>query len=691
MRKEWVLENTYLKLAIGVRGKFIEAELQDNKSGRILAQGPYLYRLEREVEEGRLTTDSLLFQEAEVNRTDKKAEVLQIKGRAGELEITHQFLLSPDKPFLKESFTLYNRGSSSIKITNLRFGFTRPLTDAIGVVVPELEEDRFVAVPYRRDTFGQKGEYQDYSISDIMNKRGQYRVVGQEKAVFPAEYFGAEGWVWIFKGRSLLFFNYSQEHMEFSLIGIDKADDGIRLIFGGCGKWHQDPECFEEISAGEKILCGQNRYQLLNGGFKEGYYTFRHFMNEKGHFVPKGFNPPVHWNELYDNRYWQLTSGRDTPEARKIYYRLEDMEEEAAKAKELGCESLYLDPGWDTSLASTIWDEERLGSIKSFVHLMKEKYGLDVSLHCPLAGWCDPSAYPRQADRMDADGKRLEGELCSGAKQYLDEKAKRLLKLCQAGITFLMYDGTYYTGPCFDKSHGHPIPYTREAHCRAYLELVRMVHREFPHVLVEMHDMIVGGVCLRYCPTYYLHGLSHSFDENWGFEYMWDPMEDLLSGWAVSLYYYNLAYSLPLYLHINLRMDNMHCLEFWWYASTCRHLGVGGRHSELVVWQAHKSAMQRYLRLKEFYTQGIFYGFGEDIHIHVLPEKQAAVINLFNLTGREILQQGSFSLEEIGISSDASLIIEDKRCCVKDSSFEFNRRMPPHSAAIIEIWPVKIN
>ncbi len=684
------MENIYLKLQVRAGDRCIEAEFQDKESGRILAQGPYLYRLERKVEEGRLTTDSLLFQEVEINRTDKKGEVLQIKGRVGELEITHQFSLTPDKPFLEESFTLYNGGSSSIQIANLRFGFTRSITDAVGAIDPELKEDRFVAVPYRRDTLGRNGEYQDYSICDILFKRGWYRNVSQKDSRLPAESLGAEGWIWTFKDRSLLVLNYSQEHMEFSLLGVDKRDNGVHLVFGGCGKWHQDPECLEEILPGEKISCGQNRYQLLDGGFKEGYYAFRDFMNEHGHSVPEGFNPPVHWNELYDNRLWYLILRRvDTPETRKTYYRLEDMEEEAAKAKELGCESLYLDPGWDTNFASTIWDEERLGTAESFVHLMKEKYNLDVSLHCPLAVWCDPSTYSRQADRMDANGKRLKGKLCGGAKQYLDEKAKRLLKLCEAGVAFLMFDGSAYTGPCFDKSHGHPVPYTREVHCRAYLELAQRVHKKFPQVLIEMHDMIGGGAVLRYCPTYYLHGLSHSFDENWGFEYMWDPMEDLLSGRAISLYYYNLAYSLPLYLHIDLRMDNMHCLEFWWYASTCRHLGVGGKHSSPAIWQAHKAAMQRYLKLKEFYTQGIFYGFGEDIHVHVLPKKQALVINLFNLTDQEVLRQESFSLEDIGISPHVPLIVEDARWYGKDSSFKVSRRMPPHSAAVIEIWSAK--
>ena len=63
---------------------------------------------------------------------------------------------------------------------------------------------------------------------------------------------------------------------------------------------------------------------------------------------------------------------------------------------------------------------------------------------------------------------------------------------------------------------------------------------------------------------------------------MWAPMEDLLSGRAITLYYYNLAYGLPLYIHIDLRADNQNALVFW-NASTCRHLGIGGTHKDAAV------------------------------------------------------------------------------------------------------------
>ena len=73
----------------------------------------------------------------------------------------------------------------------------------------------------------------------------------------------------------------------------------------------------------------------------------------------------------------------------------------------MGCEALYMDPGWDTSFASKIWDEARLGPYKTFTEMLQRDYGLKSSLHTPLSGWCDPSSYPAETYRVDRFGQRL--------------------------------------------------------------------------------------------------------------------------------------------------------------------------------------------------------------------------------------------------------------------------------------------
>jgi len=108
------------------------------------------------------------------------------------------------------------------------------------------------------------------------------------------------------------------------------------------------------------------------------------------------------------------------------------------------------------------------------------------------------------------------------------------------------------------------ILYTRDDHAKAYLKLAQEVHKVYPDLLIEMHDV---------------------------------------------------------------RVDNINCVEFWWYASTVRHPGIGWNDyrprfipQKKQQWEAHKKAMKEYLRLKKFYTQGIFYGLDEEVHIHTLPE-----------------------------------------------------------------------
>jgi hypothetical protein len=240
-------------------------------------------------------------------------------------------------------------------------------------------------------------------------------------------------------------------------------------------------------------------------------------------------------------------------------------------------------------------------------------------------------------------------EICLGSNQFLDEAAKRLLALCRAGVCFLMFDGTWFSGDCDDPAHGHARPYRVEDHMRACVELARRVHAKYPQVLIEMHDMLAGGAPQRMTPVYYKYGLPGSYDDNWGFELMWDPMADLKAGRARSLYDYNLGCNVPLYLHIDLRKDNANCVVLWWYASTCRHLGIGGTHRDPAVVKAQQAAMARYAQLAEFYKHGDFYGIEEAIHVHTLPGRGAAVVNVFNLSDQPRTIVGQASLASLGL------------------------------------------
>ena len=94
------------------------------------------------------------------------------------------------------------------------------------------------------------------------------------------------------------------------------------------------------LDPGETYQFGVTRLTAYSGGITEGFYTFRAEMEERGHGCPKVFDPPSHWNELYDNKLWWLpANGQDNPENRRKYYSLSNLKEEAAKARDLGCEA----------------------------------------------------------------------------------------------------------------------------------------------------------------------------------------------------------------------------------------------------------------------------------------------------------------------------------------------------------------
>ena len=61
-------------------------------------------------------------------------------------------------------------------------------------------------------------------------------------------------------------------------------------------------------------------------------------------------------------------------------YTLSLVEEEAIKARDYGCQALYLDPGWDTDFGTFLWGEDWLGPEEAFVARMRDAYGLGMLL-----------------------------------------------------------------------------------------------------------------------------------------------------------------------------------------------------------------------------------------------------------------------------------------------------------------------
>ena len=642
------LKNSHFELSLS-SGAALECRLTHLETGARLADGPYSYS----------------FGSPAFTKVQQEDGCVTLHGTTQTgLTVRHQFSLKAGDPHLEEEIEISNPTSVPLDLHNIRMGFLLPVELQGESVQGPWADHVFTAVPFRREPEGYLDEWMDFKLHKILTGQFSSRLFMGETRVTPE--FASEAWAWTDGKHGLLITKYSPGGLEFAILDRVALPGGkLALRWGGAGIHQGKPQRGAWLNPGETHKFGATRITSYSGDWQQGYYTFRTEMEKRGHGCPAKFNPPVHWNELYDNKLWWLPGDeQDDPEMRKKYYTLASMKEEAAKAKDIGCEALYMDPGWDVTFGSMLWDHDRLNSYQSFVSMLSSEYGLKSSLHTPLSGWCDSSSFPVEANRVDCFGKRrmwdkatgfLGSPLCGASRQYIDTVASRLKALAKDGAAFFMFDGTLFHEECWDPNHGHRVPARLEEHDEARSRLARMVHAEHPNVLIEMHNP---------SPIYYGHGScpegqgecnSQGFDVVWAFELMWKPMEDLTSGHSIALYYYNLAYSLPLYIHIDLRTDNRNALVFWWNASTCRHLGIGGTHPDPEVRKAQKDAMTTYRRLKPFFASGAFFGIDEQTHVHAAPDGQSAVINCFNIDDKDTDREIRFSPSLVGLKGGKDL------------------------------------
>lgn len=645
-----VLTTGRLELVVDTKAGINPCSLRDLENGQVYADGNYVWP---DNKFPKIDGERVIVEQPDGSRS------VHFRGRLGEIVVEQTFKMPANEPgAIIEQIKLTNPTDKSVATADFKCGFAKNICDN-KKWSQDADAVRFCPVPYRRET---DGKFREFPLREVAAHGMSYS--GWQEPEYPTSSWGAEGWVWTAGTTSFLIAKYNPDAMEWSLMEPVSRDGKTVVRFGGVGQWkHGHPETATNLAPGKSVTYGETRYQIVPGDWKQAFYAYRNSMAKKGCGAHKGYDPPVHWNELFDNEYFfkacPIANLKDfSQEANKKFlqefYTLDQMKAEAAKAKELGCEALYMDPGWDTGMSHHIWDVARLGSMESFVKMLKDDYGLRISLWISLGGapptFADPAACPENAQVVDKDGRRTKIP-CVSSAAFRKTKETRLLELCRQGAAFLMFDSTSFPGSCYDKTHGHSVPSTRGEHAESLLKLLEQVKSKYPRTLIEVHDFITGPSSIHYTPTYFGYARPNSFDCLWGHEFMWNSLDDLLSGRAKSLYYYNLAYDIPLYLHVSLKPDNKNALIFWWYASVCRHLGVGGKPASADVWEADKRAMKTYLSLKRFYTQGVFYGLDETVHAHTLPDLRESVINVFNLDDKRAQNQLQFRLSEIGLPS----------------------------------------
>ncbi|HME55936.1 MAG TPA: hypothetical protein VKM55_27280 [Candidatus Lokiarchaeia archaeon] len=561
------------------------------------------------------------------------------------LNIVIDWKALPDENQVEERVTITNLGDTNVQLERLDIGlsFAAPTNDWRVVALP------FVVQPNSL-------EY-DLPMERLLAGKVKSPDYRTDCPYWPSTCDGdelrSEAWLLCTQDRGLLVIKYNPCDIEFSMLA---ARDGILRIGGAGFSLYHEPQKATMLAPGTDYAFGITRYKWLEdlNPVQSAQHFFYDFLESMGHGIPDDYDPPVHWNELYDIGWYH-----SDPAKLATNYTREALLAEAEKARECHAEALYLDPGWEIFEGSTIWDEARLGPIEAFIADLYSM-GLKLSFRTVLRdykGWI-PEKWIVQHDERDlkpgsnwANAIPPFREGCLIDEGFRAEKLSRVLKPILAGAAFLMVDEHDWRGPCHEPAHGHDDPSTAAGHANAvydYCNAIRTATRETTgrDVLIETHDP-VWPWANRYCPVYFRQGFDDAaaFSENWGFEFMWNPILDLRLGKAISLYHYASACPIPLYLHINMSHDNEHCLFFWWAASTVRHLGIGGKTCNATVCQTNmvhevdteehfkrcKEAMEEYIAWKPYFVRGQFIGINEDVHLHVLAGISGGVIVAFNI------------------------------------------------------------
>jgi hypothetical protein len=563
----------------------------------------------------------------------------------------------------REVITIENIGKTSIVIEEIDTGYLISLSSKA--------EYALAAIPF---TVQQDGRRHVYSGRTLAN--GEYRsFVNDDRTVYGDSIYGnsvysdpsrpepplmehgrlrSEAWAWGDDAKGILVIKYNPNEIEYS---VAMPMDTGELKLGGVGLClYGEPSGARRLEAGCIFRFGETLYTGYEGGIEAACNVYREFLDLRGHALPKDYEPPVHWNVLYDIGWYHSDRKALIQE-----YTRERLLEEAQKAAECGCDALYLDPGWEYAEGLTLWDAHRLGQMPAFVSEIKEKYGLEVGIRTILRTyinyWPSELGVRHGADEVPTacllpetiiPSNQLLWELCLCNSVFWKEKLKRIRYLAQSGVRFIMFDEMDWRGQCFDPSHGHSIPSSPLEHVKAVYALAQEIKREFPDIILEVQDPVWPWNSCVYVPTYFKQGFGEGgcYHENWGYEFMWNCINDLQSGKALCLYYYNLSSNIPLYLHINMAADNDNALFFWWAASTIRHLGIGGKISNPLIeppgklpdydkearWNTYCRCMKIYKRLKAYYQRGVFTGLSPDAHLHTLGKEDGGVLDLFNRT-----------------------------------------------------------
>lgn len=374
------LRNHHWLLRVDIDGMLNPSYLLDIKRNIAVADESYCYQLsiapsgEWGYVGGVLSAHGVLFLDwSEVDLPGGGKEI-SFRGRLNfgllgptDIFIEHRFRLPDEQPWIEEQVRLQHRfGRDQHAVSDMRFGFRKTVYDRDRQAwLDDADRSYIVPAPHRR-RWGQEVDYlaESYTMNDLVpaNWSGE-QLPGR----------GAEAWIWTNGATGYLISKYDLERIEFSLadgefiLAPSKRGENyyqtfnprvagganLCLRFGGVGRFQGMPESSKVLDANADTSFGVTRITPIEGDWQEGYRVYRDYLRAQGHTLPEGFDPPVHWNELY-NLGWRGGDNAALQEPAELYA-------EAALARDIGAEAFYFDPVWDVVEGITLWDEDRLG------------------------------------------------------------------------------------------------------------------------------------------------------------------------------------------------------------------------------------------------------------------------------------------------------------------------------------------
>jgi hypothetical protein len=152
------LENRQFRLTLSLAAG-LESRLIHSPSGLTLADGRYSYSF-----------GAPPFSKA-IQRKDGSTSVAALEAVTPEgLHVTQEYRVSGERPWIEERIALSNSTSHPLALTYARCGFVLPLHRQDGAVSGPLGRFRCIAVPYRREPNGNRQQYADYTIQQVLTE-----------------------------------------------------------------------------------------------------------------------------------------------------------------------------------------------------------------------------------------------------------------------------------------------------------------------------------------------------------------------------------------------------------------------------------------------------------------------------------------------------------------------------------------